>query len=58
LEEERKKAILIIEDNSWEADFIQGEKHALFLGNIGFLLLHDFTHDIYLMRLTNRVYMK
>lgn len=53
LEEERKKARLIIEDNSWEADFIKGEKQTLFLGNIGFLLLHEITHDNYQLRLKN-----
>jgi len=57
LEEERKKAGLIINDNSWEEDFIKGENHPLFMGNIGFLLLHDLTHDIYQLRLNNVNYL-
>jgi len=40
LEEEKLKAELIISDSSWEAEIILAEKHQLFQGNIGFLLLN------------------
>jgi hypothetical protein len=39
LEEEKLKAELIIADSNWEPLLISAEKHALFQGNIGFLLL-------------------
>lgn len=41
LKEEKLKAELIISDPSWEAEFILAEKHQLFQGNIGFLLLNE-----------------
>lgn len=41
LEEEKLKAELIIVDPTWEADLILAEKHQLFQGNIGFLLLNS-----------------
>ncbi|MEZ7497885.1 DUF262 domain-containing protein [Flavobacterium sp. Arc3] len=40
LEEEKLKAELIIADPAWEAELILAEKHQLFQGNIGFLLLN------------------
>jgi hypothetical protein len=40
LEEEKLKADLIISDQSWESELILAEKHPLFQGNIGFLLLN------------------
>lgn len=40
LEEEKLKAELIIADPPWEPEIILAEKHQLFQGNIGFLLLN------------------
>jgi hypothetical protein len=40
LEEEKLKAELIILDPAWESEVILAEKHQLFQGNIGFLLLN------------------
>lgn len=40
LEEEKLKAKLIIADRNWESLLISAEKHTLFQGNIGFLLLN------------------
>lgn len=39
LEEEKLKAELIISNPSWETELISAEKHQLFQGSIGFLLL-------------------
>lgn len=41
LEEEKLKAELIIADPAWEAELVLAEKHQLFQGNIGFLLLNS-----------------
>lgn len=41
LEEEKLKAQLIIADPAWEAELVLAEKHQLFQGNIGFLLLNS-----------------
>jgi len=41
LEEEKLKAELIIVDPAWEAELVLAEKHQLFQGNIGFLLLNS-----------------
>jgi hypothetical protein len=41
LEEEKLKAELIVSDHVWEAELILAEKHQLFQGNIGFLLLNE-----------------
>lgn len=51
LEEERLKAKLILSDILWEAEIINGEKHPLFLGNIGFLLLSNPTIEVFKSRL-------
>lgn len=40
LEEEKIKAELIFLDPAWEAELILAEKHLLFQGNIGYLLLN------------------
>jgi hypothetical protein len=40
LQEERQKAELILTDAAWEAALIKAEKHGLFRGNVGFLLLN------------------
>jgi hypothetical protein len=41
LEEEKLKAELIIADPTWEVELVLAEKHQLFQGNIGFLLLNS-----------------
>lgn len=41
LEEEKLKAKLIIADPAFEAELVLAEKHQLFQGNIGFLLLYS-----------------
>lgn len=41
LEEEKLKTNLIVADPAWEAELILAEKHQLFQGNIGFLLLNN-----------------
>ncbi len=51
IEEERFKAKLVLEDPDWEVALIKGEKHGLFMGNIGFLLLGEPTLDAYRHRL-------
>ncbi|WP_243471559.1 DUF262 domain-containing protein [Winogradskyella sp. MH6] len=38
LEEERLKAKLIVSDFNWEKPIIEAESHAMYMGNIGFLL--------------------
>ncbi|WP_047547291.1 DUF262 domain-containing protein [Psychroserpens sp. Hel_I_66] len=38
LEEERLKSKLILSDDNWEQEIIEAESHAMFMGNIGFLL--------------------
>jgi Protein of unknown function DUF262 len=45
LAEERLKARLIRDSDSWEAALLASEKHPLFQGNIGFLLLGEPTLD-------------
>lgn len=40
LEEEKLKAELIIENPAWESELVSAERHPLFQGNIGFLLLN------------------
>ncbi|GAB2961402.1 hypothetical protein GCM10027048_31790 [Hymenobacter coalescens] len=39
LSEERQKARLILADEAWEDALVASEKHGLFRGNVGFLLL-------------------
>ena len=48
--EERRKAKLIILDNTWEAEFIAAESHSLFMGNIGFLLQDDGDKALFIHR--------
>ncbi|HAH26169.1 MAG TPA: hypothetical protein DCL77_20805, partial [Prolixibacteraceae bacterium] len=51
LEEESLKAKLILSEIGWEAEIINGERHPLFLGNIGFLLLSNPSIEVYRSRL-------
>ncbi len=52
LEEEKLKAELIFSNPTWEAELISAEKHQLFQGNIGFLLLNKPDIKIFKHRLS------
>jgi len=53
LQEERQKANLILSDAAWEAALITAEKHGLFRGNVGFLLLNAPALPIFQHRLAS-----
>lgn len=50
LAEERRKANLIIQDNTWEIELILAESHNLFMGNIGFLLQDEDDKSLFIHR--------
>lgn len=50
--EERQKAALIVADTAWEAVLIEGERHPLFLGSIGFLLYGSPSLSTFVQRLS------